>query len=253
MNKITTAIQAINQERINKGSRPLYLSLKVGDIVYTKYNGCIMQAKITEIESRIHIGGSFARASSETKYKAILPTGETICREYGMFEFRTDYCRLYPSVDMARVNKAFIMDIDATCSETEIIAKALHEECNGVRSKDGLFCFYLRAADPKEIGYHYAIYAHNDNDIVFETRWDGYPNGTIAELEEKGLYTTYGVAYYAFKPKVVCFSTEDEKPVKTQKKRLTIEFEFECADEEILSEIEDMAGAYNATISISKV
>lgn len=249
MNKISTAIQSINQQR--KGNS-LYLTLNVGDIVYTIHNGCIKQAKITEIESRLFLAGMVTTIHSDTKFKAILATGETISREYDTkWE---DYCKLYPSVEMARINRPFRMDIDTTLNESGLILTALAYECNGVHGKyDGYFTFYLRGADPKEIGYHYALYSHDDSEIVFVSKWDKYPSGTIDELEENGLFTTYNAAYDAFKPKVITFPTEDENPTRKQKKRLTIEIEFECEDEEILSEIEGLADEYHATISISKI
>lgn len=248
MNAINYAISKIANIRKN----PLYLSLKVGDVVYTKHNGCIKQAKITEIESRIFLGGMVTTIHSDTKFKAILPTGEVISREYDA-PYRESY-HLYPTPDHARVDKPYHIDIDSTLDESNLILGAIAQECNEVKgSWEGRFLFYKSGADPTQIGYHYLLYRHDESVPVFESKCDKFPNGTIDELEEHGIFTTYKAAYKAFRPKVVCFPTEEPKAVKTQKKRLTIEIEFECDDEEILSEIVDLTDAYHATIAIEKI
>ena len=248
MNAINNAISKIANKRTN----PLYLSLKVGDIVYTMHNGCIMQAKITEIESRLYLAGLVTTMRSDTKFKAILPTGEVISREYNT-PYNESY-HLYPTPDHVRTLKPYHIDIDTNLSESRLILGAIAQECNGVKSSwEEHFSFYKSGANPTPISYHYLLYRHDESAPVFESKCDKFPNGTIEELEEYGLFTTYKAAYDAFKPKVVCFPTEEPKAVKMQKKRLTIEIEFECDDEEILSDFEGLADAYHATIAIVNI
>lgn len=246
---LINAIKKINDFVVSCGHNPLYLTLKVGDIVYTTHEGYIKQAKITEIESRFFYGGQSQTIHSDTQFKAILPTGETICREYNA-KHNKGY-HLYPSVEMVRLNKPFRMDIDAGLSDTDIIEDALIQDCGvNICSESGHFTFYKSEIKPTWVSYHYAIYSHNSLEIKFESKYPlCRPIGTIEELKQYGLYPTYDDAYKAFKPDVICFSDEEKTPAENLRVRFTIEVECDYDHEDdVVSELVSTAEYFKADI-----
>lgn len=243
---LINAIKTINEKVVSGGRNPLYLTLKVGDIVYAIHDGCIKQAKITEIESRFFYSGEVLTIHSDTQFTAVLATGETICRKYNNKGYH-----LYPSVEMVRLNNPFRLDIGAGESDSALIEYALVEDYKvNIGSDSGTFTFYKSSVKPTWVSYHYAIYAHNDTDVKFESKYPLFrPIGSVEELKQHGLFPTFDEAYKAFQPNVICFPTEEQTPAEKQKKRITIEVECEYDHEDdVLAELVSTAEYFSAVV-----
>ena len=256
LNGLRDVVRIVTAEK----NKRYYADLNVGDIVYTIHNKTICQAKILEIATMLTVEGMIKTAHSDVRFKVVLPDGTILFRDFGASHYSDTNkpVYLYPSVEAARLDKPFGCDIDTNIKQNALIGNYLYNNYGGVRYYEGGFAFYKRGANPSPTRYHHCYYEHDGEDLIWErssvkVENQNFPCGTIEELREEHIYTTYEDAYYAFQPKVVCFPTEDIEPARKPKKRITIEIELDHEDDVAICEFEGLAGEYNAKISVKNI